>query len=129
MTWMKNEKSQVLKFKDKIKRFTNDTCNSWTKSRLTQPPGGLPPAGTAFATCTWEDHPGTSHPTPPFGEHRGHDGGTLRVFNQFLGLKAGSVKAALSRPTHASRRVPLSPYWDLRQGATQSPKGDDVASR
>ncbi len=37
MTWMKNEKSQVLKFKDKIKRFTKDTCNSWTKSRLTEP--------------------------------------------------------------------------------------------
>ena len=37
MTWMKNEKSQVLKSKDKIKRFTKDTCNRWTKSRLTKP--------------------------------------------------------------------------------------------
>jgi hypothetical protein len=37
MTWMKNEKSQILKFKDKIKKFTKDTCNSWTKSRLTKP--------------------------------------------------------------------------------------------
>ena len=27
-------------------------------------------------------------------------GGSLRVFKQFLWLKAGSVKAALSRPTH-----------------------------
>ncbi len=42
MAWMKNEKSQVLKFKDKIKRFTKDTCNSWTKSRLTKRTGRAP---------------------------------------------------------------------------------------
>ena len=47
-------------------------------------------------------------PTPPFGEHRGRDGETaarrdgVRVFRQFSGLKAGSVKAALSRPAWLS---------------------------
>ena len=36
MTWMKNEKSPVVKFKDKIQRFTKDTGNRWTKLRPTQ---------------------------------------------------------------------------------------------
>jgi hypothetical protein len=39
-------------------------------------------------------------PDPSFGEHQGHDGGSLRVFRQFAWLEVGSVKAALSRPTH-----------------------------
>jgi chemotaxis protein CheY-P-specific phosphatase CheC len=38
------------------------------------------------------------HPIPD--EHRGHGGGSLRVFKQFAWLEAGSVKAVLSRPTH-----------------------------
>jgi uncharacterized protein YndB with AHSA1/START domain len=37
MTWMKNEKSPALKFKDTIKRFTNDPWNRWIKSSPTQP--------------------------------------------------------------------------------------------
>ncbi len=36
-------------------------------------------------------------------------GGSLRVFRQFSGLKAGSVKAALSRPTH--QRVTQAVSW------------------
>jgi hypothetical protein len=83
------------------------------------------------------------HPIPD-KVRRGH-GGTaarkdgVRVFEQFAWLGVGSVKAALPRPTHLvvdwrSRvephlRVPLSPGGDLRQGATQSPEGDDVARR
>ena len=44
------------------------------------------------------------HPTPE--KHRGHDGGSLRVFRQFAWLEVGSVKMALSRPTH--QRVTLT---------------------
>jgi hypothetical protein len=33
-------------------------------------------------------------------EHRGHGGGSLRVFRQFVGLGVGSGKIALSRPAH-----------------------------
>ena len=38
--------------------------------------------------------PNTACTRPP-GEHRGHDGGTRRVFEQFAWLEAGSSKAAL----------------------------------
>jgi len=43
-------------------------------------------------------------PPNPNKVRRGHGGGRLRVFRQFVWLEAGSVKAALSRPTH--QRVP-----------------------
>jgi len=33
-------------------------------------------------------------------EHRDYSGGSLRVFGQFAWLEVGSVKMALSRPTH-----------------------------
>jgi hypothetical protein len=45
--------------------------------------------------------PNTAYTRPlPSGEHQGRDGGSLRVFEQFMWLEVGSVKAALSRPTH-----------------------------
>jgi len=48
--------------------------------------------------------PNTACTRPP-QEHRGRDGGSLRVFEQFAWLEVGSVKAAVSRPAHAARRV------------------------
>jgi len=38
--------------------------------------------------------------TRPSEEHRDHGGGSLRVFKVFARLDAGSVKVALSHPTH-----------------------------
>jgi len=38
------------------------------------------------------------HPIPE--EHRGHGGGSLRVFRHFVWLEVGSIKMALSRPAH-----------------------------
>ena len=38
------------------------------------------------------------HPIPD--KHRGHGGGSLRVFEQFAWLEVGSGKMVLSRPTH-----------------------------
>ena len=43
--------------------------------------------------------PNTACTRPPH-EHRGRDGGILRVFKQFAWLGVDSGKAALSRPTH-----------------------------
>jgi hypothetical protein len=39
------------------------------------------------------------HPIPDKDRLR-HGGGSLRVFKQFAWLEVGSVKVALSRPTH-----------------------------
>src|SRR5687768_10524662 len=38
--------------------------------------------------------------TRPPHEHRGHDGGSRRVFEQFAWLEAGSGKVTFSRPAH-----------------------------
>jgi len=43
--------------------------------------------------------PNTACTRPPH-EHRGRDGGSLRVFKRFSWLEVDSVKLALSRPTH-----------------------------
>jgi len=59
--------------------------------RLTQPPSGM-----------------LRDVQPISGKvRRSHGGGTLRgrVFKHFSWLEVGSVRAALSRPTHATRRV------------------------
>jgi len=42
---------------------------------------------------------------------RGHDGGSLRVFRQFSWLEVGSVKAALSRPTHPRATRAVGQTW------------------
>ena len=38
--------------------------------------------------------------TQPLGEHQDYSGGSRRVFGRLAWLEVGSVKAALSRPTH-----------------------------
>ena len=38
------------------------------------------------------------HPNPE--KHRGHGGGSLRVFRHFARLRVDSVKVVFSRPTH-----------------------------
>jgi hypothetical protein len=71
------------------------------------------------------------HPTPPFGEHRGYSGGTLRsahalrAVRHFVWLGVGSDKMALSRPGRAPGWCPIppasTPEGAYPQGAAQTP--------
>jgi hypothetical protein len=53
------------------------------------------------------------HPIPD--EHRGHGGGSLRVFRQFVWLEAGSVKASLPCPAHQRVTLTVRQFFQIKE--------------